>query len=248
MPGWKYGGNRTREWARWVGRGGGEGRGGENKRARSPLHCVTKRATRPAKSMSTLMRVPRCVKIPRRRNNIGRARYSARSIPLPVADELLLALFFLFTSVIFLYLRPAIHRRRRWSTLFCAMYAIETKTGMWSILRTAQSRSFTASINRNWLIRRDSSLTTLNDIIFHRYAFWRQYRYHTVRIRIPRNGISMTFGRSYSSISTSTAARFNFRACIARTADIRNNRCEISECRFSTTSKEYDKRRAHGAS
>lgn len=47
---------------------------GERERARSPLHCVTKRATRPAKSLSTLMRVPRCVKIPRRRNNIGRAR------------------------------------------------------------------------------------------------------------------------------------------------------------------------------
>lgn len=66
------------------GRMGTRRREGGNKRTRSPLHCVTKRATRPAKSMSTLMRVPRCVKIPRRRNNIGRARCSA--IPFPSAS------------------------------------------------------------------------------------------------------------------------------------------------------------------
>lgn len=64
----------------WENGHGETGRGG-NKRARSQLHCVTKRATRPTKSMSTLMRVPRCVKIPRRRNNIGPTRAVPRSIP-----------------------------------------------------------------------------------------------------------------------------------------------------------------------
>jgi len=52
---------------------------------RSPLHCVTKRATRPTKSLSTLMRVPRCVKIPRRRNNIGRAYAVSRSLSLSLS-------------------------------------------------------------------------------------------------------------------------------------------------------------------
>jgi len=58
---------------------------GESGRVRSPLHCVTKRATRPTKSLSTLMRVPRCVKIPRRRNNIGRAYAVSRSLSLSLS-------------------------------------------------------------------------------------------------------------------------------------------------------------------
>lgn len=66
-----------------TGRAGGRGRAREETSARSPLHCVTKRATRPTKSLSTLMRVPRCVKIPRRRNNIGRSRCFAIRPPPP---------------------------------------------------------------------------------------------------------------------------------------------------------------------
>lgn len=79
-PGWKYGGWKTER----KGRGGSRESERGNKRARSPLHCVTKRATGPTKSLSTLMRVPRCVKIPRRRNNIGRSRcFAIRSPPPP---------------------------------------------------------------------------------------------------------------------------------------------------------------------
>lgn len=114
-----------------TGRAGGSERG--NKRARSPLHCVTKRATRPTKSLSTVMRVPRCVKIPRRRNNIGRSRcFAIRSLSPPLAPfrpnsrancrQIFFYFPFLFTTVIFLYFRPAIHRRCR-GVLFCARRA-----------------------------------------------------------------------------------------------------------------------------
>lgn len=72
----------------------GWGEGKTSAHVSPPLHCVTKRATRPAKSMSTLMRVPRCVKIPRRRNNIGRARCSAIHPPLRRGRIVVGALFF----------------------------------------------------------------------------------------------------------------------------------------------------------
>lgn len=125
-PGWKCGGWKTER----EGRGAGASERG-NKRARSPLHCVTKRATRPTKSLSTLMRVPRCVKIPRRRNNIGRSRcFAIRPPPpsppsAPIRGRIVVRFFyfpFLFTTVIFLYFRPAIHRRCR-GVLFCARRA-----------------------------------------------------------------------------------------------------------------------------
>lgn len=126
-PGWKCGGWKTER----------EGRGQAREETSahvSPLHCVTKRATRPTKSLSTLMRVPRCVKIPRRRNNIGRPRcFAIRPPPpppppppsAPIRGRIVVRFFyfpFLFTTVIFLYFRPAIHRRCR-GVLFCARRA-----------------------------------------------------------------------------------------------------------------------------
>lgn len=96
-----------------------------NKRARSPLHCVTKRATRPAKSMSTLMRVPRCVKIPRRRNNIGRARCSAIHSPLRRGRIVAGALFF--------YLPPLF-------SFICDRPFIGAAAGTYFFARCARSR------------------------------------------------------------------------------------------------------------
>lgn len=141
----------------------------ENKRARSPLHCVTKRATRPAKSMSTLMRVPRCVKIPRRRNNIGRARCSAIHSPLSLSRANCRFFFFFYLPPLFSFiLRPAIHRRCHGVYIFLRNAQIEIE--MRSIYGEDSSAKFyfdkPQSINSSRL-----ALTMLNDIISHRYTY-----------------------------------------------------------------------------
>lgn len=134
-PGWKYGGWKTERERRGK---GASGRG--NKRARSPLHCVTKRATRPTKSLSTLMRVPRCVKIPRRRNNIGRARcFAIRSpppLPPPPHRKRIVVRFF-FISFFFIYHRyfplfaTGYSSILPWSAFLCATRSIAgLKPGM----------------------------------------------------------------------------------------------------------------------